>query len=304
MPRPLGRLLTAMVTPFDAGGGVDLDVSAELARRLVAAGSDGVVVNGTTGESPTLNSHERLALLERVREALPDDAVIMGTGTYDTAASVELTREAMARGADAALVVTPYYNKPPEEGLLAHYTAIADVGLPVIMYNIPSRSVINMSAALQLRLAEHPNIIGTKECADLEQVAQIVDGAPAGFRVWSGDDVAALPQLSVGAYGVISVAAHVCGAALRMMIDAYVAGDVGTAATLHRRLLPLFKGLFMTANPIAVKAAIGMLGLDVGTPRLPLVPLDPDRAVRLAAILDEAGDLVSLPALSTVSASA
>jgi 4-hydroxy-tetrahydrodipicolinate synthase len=293
-----------MVTPFGADGGVALDTAAELAKRLVAAGSDGVVVNGTTGESPTLKSHERLALLDTVRQALPDHAVLMGTGSYDTAASVELTREAMEYGADAALVVTPYYNKPPEEGLIAHYHAIAHVGLPIVMYNIPSRCVINMSAALQLQLAQHPNIVGTKECADLEQVAQIVDGAPAGFRVWSGDDVAALPQLSVGAYGVISVAAHVCGAAMRMLVDAYVAGDVGTAATLHRRLMPLFKGLFMTANPIAVKAAVGMLGLDVGTPRLPLVPLDADRAVRLAAILDEAGDLVGLPALSTVPASA
>jgi 4-hydroxy-tetrahydrodipicolinate synthase len=293
-----------MVTPFGPDGRVNLDTAAELAKRLVAAGSDGVVVNGTTGESPTLKSHERLALLDAVRRALPDHAVIMGTGSYDTAASVELTREAMDHGADAALVVTPYYNKPPEEGLIAHYHAIAHVGLPVIMYNIPSRSVINMSAALQLQLAQHPNIVGTKECADLEQVAQIVDAAPPGFRVWSGDDVAALPQLSVGAYGLISVAAHVCGAALRMMIDAYVAGDVGTAASLHRRLMPVFKGLFMTANPIAVKAAVGMLGLDAGTPRLPLVPLDADRAVRLAAILDEAGDLVGLPALSTVPASA
>ena len=302
MARPLGRLLTAMVTPFGRDGNVDLPLAAELAQRLVAAGSDGVVVNGTTGESPTLRSAERLALLDAVRAALPDHAVIMGTGSYDTAASVELTSESLARGADAALVVTPYYNKPPDEGLLAHYTAIADVGLPVIMYNIPSRCVINMSATLQLTLAQHPNIVGTKECADLEQVAQIVDGAPAGFRVWSGDDVAALPQLSVGAYGVISVAAHVCGRALRTMIDAYVAGDVGTAATLHRRLIPVFKALFTSPNPMCVKAALSMLGIDPGTPRLPLVALDAARAEKLRAALDAAGDLVSLPTLAAARA--
>jgi 4-hydroxy-tetrahydrodipicolinate synthase len=293
-----------MVTPFGADGGVDLDTAAELARRLVAGGCDGVVVNGTTGESPTLHAHERLALLEAVRAALPENAVVMGTGSYDTAASIALTREAMQRGADAALVVTPYYNKPPEEGLIAHYEAIADVGLPVVMYNIPSRCVINMSAALQLRLAQHPNIVGTKECADLEQVAAIVDGAPDDFRVWSGDDVAALPQLSVGGYGVISVAAHVCAPALRRLIDAYVGGDVVHAGTLHRRLMPVFKALFMTSNPIAVKAAVTMLGLDVGTPRLPLVPLDAERAVRLAAVLEEAGDLVELTALPAAAASA
>ncbi len=294
-----------MVTPFGADGGVDLATAAELAQRLVVAGCDGVVINGTTGESPTLHADERLALLDAVRAALPEHAVIMGTGSYDTAASVDLTREAMARGADAALVVTPYYNKPPEEGLLAHYERIADVGVPVILYNIPSRSVINMSASLQLRLAQHPNIVGTKESSgDFEQAARIIDGAPDDFLLWSGDDVNTLPLLSIGAHGVISVAAHVCAAAMRRLIDAYVAGDVAHAATLHRRLLPLFKGLFMTANPIPVKASLGILGLNVGTARLPLVPLDQERTVRLAELMDDASDLVGLPALSPAAARA
>ena len=294
-----------MVTPFGAGGGVDLATAAELARRLVAAGCDGVVVNGTTGESPTLAADERLALLDAVRAALPDHTVIMGTGSYDTRASVDLTREAKQRGADAALVVTPYYSKPPEEGLIAHYEAVADVGLPVVLYNIPSRCVINMSTALQLRLAQHPNIVGTKESSgDLEQVAQIVDGAPDDFLVWSGDDVNTLPLLSLGAHGIISVAAHVCGGAIRRMIDAYLAGDVAHAAALHRRLLPLFKGLFMTANPIPVKAALDMIGLNVGTARLPLVPLDDERRARLRTLLDDAGDLVALPAAAAAVARA
>jgi 4-hydroxy-tetrahydrodipicolinate synthase len=286
-----------MVTPFDATGGVDLATAADLARRLVAAGNDGVVVNGTTGESPTLSAGERLQLLDAVRAALPEHAVVMGTGTYSTQHSVELTREAMEHGADAALVVTPYYNKPPQEGLIAHFEAIADVGLPVILYNIPSRCVINMSAATQLRLAEHPNIVGTKESAgDLDQCTQIVAGAPDDFLVWSGDDSMALPMLSTGAYGVVSVAAHVAGPAIRAMIDGFVAGDVGRAAALHRRLLPLFEALFVQPNPMCVKAALQWLGVPVGDPRLPLLRLDDARRAELESLLQGLGDLVGLPA--------
>jgi len=303
MARPIGRLLTAMVTPFGADGGVDLATAADLARRLVAAGSDGVVVNGTTGESPTLSGDERLKLLEAVREALPEHAVVMGTGTYSTAASVALTREAMQRGADAALVVTPYYNKPPQDGLIAHYESIADVGLPVIMYNIPSRCVVNMTAQTQLRLAEHPNIIGTKESAgDLDQATAIIAGAPSDFLVWSGDDSMTVPMLSVGAYGVVSVAAHVSGAAIRRMIDAHVGGDVRQAAALHQQLLPLFKALFTSPNPMCVKAALEHLGVRVGTARLPLLPLDAAGRATLGALLDGLGDLVGLPQLAAATA--
>jgi len=303
MSRPLGRLLTAMVTPFGAGGGVDLATAAELARRLVAAGSDGVVVNGTTGESPTLTAGERLALLDAVRTALPEHAVLMGTGTNSTAKTVAETRQAMEHGADAALVVTPYYNKPPQEGLIAHYQAVADVGLPVVLYNIPSRCMINMPAATQLRLAEHPNIVGTKESAgDLDQATEIVEGAPDDFRVWSGDDSMTLPMLSTGAYGVVSVAAHVSGAAIRRMIDSFVAGDVVTAASLHRRLLPLFKGLFAQPNPMCVKAALQSLGVPVGDPRLPLLPLDAARRATLDALVQGMGDLVGLPQLAAARA--
>jgi 4-hydroxy-tetrahydrodipicolinate synthase len=297
MSRPIGRLLTAMVTPFGADGGVDLVTAADLARRLVAAGSDGVVVNGTTGESPTLSSAERLAMLDAVRAALPDHAVLMGTGTNSTAATVAETREAMAHGADAALVVTPYYNKPPQDGLIAHYEAVADVGLPVVMYNIPSRCVVNMPASTQLRLAQHPNIVGTKESAgDLDQCTEIVAGAPPGFLVWSGDDSMTLPMLSTGAHGVVSVAAHVSATAIRRMIDAFVAGDHATAASLHGRLLPLCKALFQAPNPMCVKAALEILGVPVGAPRLPLLPLDAERRDGLAALMHSLGDLVALPA--------
>lgn len=295
MPASLGRLLTAMVTPFDAAGAVDLDLAARLARALVASGSDGVVVNGTTGESPTLTHAERLDLLRTVRRALPDHAVVMGTGSNSTAATVLATREAKDEGADAALVVTPYYNKPPQEGLIAHYRAVADVGLPVIVYNIPGRTGVNLSVETTLALARHPHICGTKEAAgDADQVARIVAGAPAGFLVWSGDDGLTLPFMSVGAYGVVSVVSHVCGAAMRRMIDAHAAGDLAGAAALHGRLLPLFRGLFVTSNPIPVKAALEHLGVEVGTVRLPLVPLDADRRAALGALLDSCGDLVGL----------
>jgi 4-hydroxy-tetrahydrodipicolinate synthase len=295
MQARLGRLLTAMVTPFDAAGAVDLEAAARLAQALVASGSDGVVVNGTTGESPTLTREERLTLLRTVRAALPDHTVVMGTGSNSTAATVAATAEAAELGADAALVVVPYYNRPPQEGMLAHFEAVADAGLPVILYNIPGRTGVNLTVESQLILARHPNICGTKEAAgDVDQVARIVAGAPDGFVVWSGDDGLTLPFMSVGAYGIISVVAHVCGPAMRRMIEAQVAGDVAGAAELHARLLPLFRGMFVTSNPIPVKAALQHIGLDVGSVRLPLVPLDADRRARLGALLDASGDLVSL----------
>jgi 4-hydroxy-tetrahydrodipicolinate synthase len=305
MVRPLGRLLTAMVTPFDASGAVDLERAAGLARALVATGSDGVVVNGTTGESPTLTARERVSLLDAVRQAIPEHAVLMGTGSYDTAVAVAHTREAREHGADAALVVSPYYNKPPQEGLVAHFQAVADVGMPVVLYNIPGRCGVNLPPETQLRLAEHPNIVGTKEASgDVDQAAQICAGAPHGFLLWSGDDGLTLPFMSVGAVGVISVASHVAGRALRQLIDAFAAGDVATATRLHHRLLPLFKGLFVTANPIPVKAALALVGVDCGSVRLPLVPLDAGQRGRLAALLDGLGDLVEAPAPGAVSAAA
>lgn len=293
--RDPGRLLTAMVTPFDRAGEVDVVAAARLARALVDGGCDGVVVNGTTGESPTLDDTERFRLLDAVRAALPGHTVWMGTGTYDTRHSAALTREAQQRGADAALVVTPAYSRPPQEGLIAHFEAIADVGLPVVLYNIPSRCAVDLTAESTLRLARHPMIVGTKEASgDVVRVGRIVAGAPDGFRVWSGDDALTLPFMAAGAHGIVSVAAHVAARAIRRLVDAAAAGDLATATELHIRLLPVIQALFATSNPIPVKAAVTHLGIDAGGVRLPLVPLDAPGQTALVAALEAAGDLVGL----------
>lgn len=282
-----------MVTPMNADRTVDYDRAAELARRLVASGSEGLVVTGTTGESPTLSADEKLKLFETVVRAVGDQvAVIGGTGSYNTEETIRLTRRAEETGIHGVLLVTPYYNKPPQEGLYQHFKAVAEsTKLPCILYNVPSRTSINLSAATTLRLAQIPNIVGIKECGDLTQVAEIISGAPEGFRVWSGDDAATLPYLAVGAYGVISVASHVVGPQMQEMIRAYLAGRVDEAAALHRRLLPVFKGLFAVTNPVLVKAALEMTGFPVGPLRLPLVEASPQEREALRAVLEKAGVL-------------
>jgi len=272
---------------------VDYDRAAELARRLVASGSDGLVVSGTTGESPTLSADEKLKLFETVVKAVGDQvAVIGGTGSYNTEETVRLTERAAETGVHGILLVTPYYNKPPQEGLYEHFKAAAEATkLPCILYNVPSRTSINMTAQTTLRLAQIPNIVGVKECADLTQVAEIVAGAPEGFRVWSGDDSSALPCMAVGGYGVISVASHVVGREMQEMIQAFVSGQVDQAAAWHRRLLPVFKGLFAVTNPVLVKAALEMTGFPVGPLRRPLVEATPEQRDALRAVLAKAGVL-------------
>ncbi|HWI51756.1 MAG TPA: 4-hydroxy-tetrahydrodipicolinate synthase [Symbiobacteriaceae bacterium] len=268
-----GRLITAMVTPMKADLSVDYERAAELARYLADSGSDGIVVSGTTGESPTLSGAEKLKLFETVVKAVGDRvAVIGGTGSYNTADTVEFTRRAEETGIHGVLLVTPYYNKPPQEGLYQHFKAVAGATkLPCILYNVSSRTSINMTPQTTLRLAEIPNIIGIKECADLSQLTEILNGAPEGFRVWSGDDAATLPYMALGAYGIISVAAHVVGPQMQEMIQALLAGQVPQAAAWHRRLYPVFKGLFAVTNPVLVKAALEMTGFEAGPVRLPLV---------------------------------
>lgn len=288
MTAELGRLLTAMATPMDAAGAVDYPRMQQLASALVASGTDGLVVSGTTGESPTLASDEKIRLFKEVRGAVgPDVAIIAGTTTYNTAESIELSREAAAVGVDAILGTVPYYNKPPQEGLYQHFKAIAEaVDLPLVLYNIPGRTAINMLPETTIRLSEIDNVVGIKEASgSLEAVARIISGTRPGFRVWSGDDVMTLPLLSVGGYGVISVASHLVGLQIQEMIQRYGRGEADDAAALHRKLLPLINALFVTTSPIPLKYALGRVGFPVGQCRLPLVEIDAKSAAAVDAEL-------------------
>ncbi len=283
----IGRLLTAMVTPFDGEGNVDYEQAQQLAIALLDCGSDGLVVAGTTGEAPTLSHDEKLKLFAAVKGAVGDrGAVLAGTGTNDTAASIELSREAERAGVDGLLLTVPYYNKPTQEGLYRHFEAVARAtGLPCVPYNIPSRTGVNMTAETTLRLSRIPNIAGVKEASgDLVQIARIVEDAREGFRVWSGDDAMTLLILAVGGYGVIAVVAHLAGVQMHQMIDDYLAGRTAEAARIHRRLLPLMQTLMTTAsNPSPVKYALNQTGFRVGAPRLPLVEPDAAAAERIVA---------------------
>ena len=287
-----GKALTAMVTPFNQQGEVDYQAAKELALRLVENGSDGLVISGTTGESPTLTTEEKLALYTTVVEAVGGKAtVIAGTGSNDTKKSVELTKEAERTGVDGILAVAPYYNKPPQEGIFRHFKTIAEsTALPVMVYNIPGRTGINITPSTMRRLAEVKNIVALKESAgDLNQAAEMVRVLPKDFLVYSGDDSLTLPMLSVGATGVVSVASHLVGRRMKTMIDEYCQGDVAKAAEIHNELLPLFKVLFITTNPIMVKAALNLLGIEVGTTRLPLVEPDESELDKLKDVLRQIG---------------
>lgn len=275
---PFGRLLTAMVTPLREDLSVDYAAVEPLVDHLIATGSDGLVVSGTTGESPTLTLAEKIELFRVVKAAAGGRAsVIAGSGNYSTAESIELTREAERLGVDGCMLVVPYYNNPPQEGLYEHFKTIAQsTSLPVILYNVPSRTVRNMESATTIRLASLPNIVAIKEASkNLEQVAEIRGATPPEFLIYSGDDSITLPMMAIGCHGVISVASHVDGRLIREMIDAFVAGKNAAAADAHRRLTPLFKACFVTTNPIPVKAAVNLLGINVGGVRLPLVPASP-----------------------------
>jgi 4-hydroxy-tetrahydrodipicolinate synthase len=297
MAKKIGRLLTAMLTPFDEKGRVDYEVAARLAGLLVADGSDGVVIAGTTGESPTLSDDEKIELVRQVRRALPEIDIVAGTGSNDTHHSIELSRRAMEAGADALLCVVPYYNKPPQEGMYQHFKAIAQVG-PVIMYNIQARTGINMSAATTLRAAQEPNIIGVKEASgNIEQMSLIAASKPAGFEIWSGDDGFTLPLLAVGGYGVICVTSHLAGRAIKRLIEAHLAGDNATATRIHLGITPVINALMTTAsNPIPLKSAINALGFPAGPFRLPLTPLPADDLNKVLRTIEEAGELISFKA--------
>ena len=301
--KDLGRVLTAMVTPFAADGELDLRQAERLAHYLVANGNDGVVVAGTTGESPTLSHEEKLELLRAVRSAVPDAPVVMGTGTNDTAASIQLSREALRLGADAVMAVVPYYNKPPQKSLYAHFKAIADgIDGPLVMYNVPTRTIANLAAETSIRLSEVPNIVALKEAStDLSQCAAVAAGVAPGFRVYSGEDSLTLPMLAVGFHGVVSVAGHFAGPGIRAMIDAFFAGRVEEATRLNARLQPIFKQLFCTTSPVPTKALFRRLGFDVGDTRLPLLMdeisgAQVDDLVEVVRQLDELAAPVPQPA--------
>jgi len=283
----IGRLLTAMVTPFDDEGQVDYEQARRLARALLDSGSDGLVIAATTGEGPTLTNDEKLKLFAAVKEAVNGRAaVIAGTGTNNTAASIELSQETERIGVDGLLLTVPYYNKPTQEGLYRHFEAIARATrLPCILYNIPSRTGVNMTAETTLRLSRVPNIVGIKEASgDLAQIARIIDDAGDDFRLWSGDDALTLPILALGGYGVIAVVSHLAGVQLHRIIDDCLAGRTADAARGHRRLLPLMQTLMTAAgNPTPVKYALNQVGFRVGAPRLPLVEPEGDAAERIMA---------------------
>ncbi len=283
----IGRLLTAMVTPFTPEGAVDYAQAGRLALALLESGSDGVVVVGTTGEAPTLTTEEKLRLFTDVKRAVGGaGAVIAGTSSYNTAESVELSQEAERTGVDGLLLTCPYYNKPTQEGIFRHFEAIARAtSLPCILYNIPGRTSVNITPETIVRLSHIPNIVGVKEASgNLEQVARIVENTREDFLVWSGNDGDTLPILSVGGYGVICVVSHLVGKQMKGMIEDYLAGRVEKAARTHRGLLPLISTLMTAAsNPIPIKHALNTVGFSVGGLRLPLCEPDQAAGEKIAA---------------------
>jgi 4-hydroxy-tetrahydrodipicolinate synthase len=295
MHPPLGELLTAMATPFGADGSVDHDSARRLARHLVDSGSDGIVVCGTTGEGPTVSDREKLELFETVvSEVGASHTVVASTGTYDTHHSVALTRSALATGVDGFLVVTPYYSKPPPAGIVAHFRAIAEAaeGRPVVAYNIPQRVVVNLDPDLLAKLGRIENVVAVKQAtADLDQARRVVEDT--GLLLYAGNDDLVMPFLELGGVGGVCVASHIAGREFRRMIDLARAGDVEGARAIDASLRPLLAALAVTTNPIPLKAALNMLGFDVGGLRLPLVEADEPQRRTISAALESSGLLVA-----------
>jgi len=288
--KELGRLLTAMVTPFDEKGEVDYEQAKKLALALLSSGSDGVVLAATTGESPTLLKQEEVRLFSEVKSALGGrGSIVAYTGSNSTAEAVEATKKAEQVGVDACLLVVPYYNKPPQEGLYQHFKTVAQAtSLPCILYNVPSRTVVNMTADTVIRLSQIDNIIGVKEASgNLAQISSIISGAKEGFLVWSGNDGDILPLLAVGGYGVVSVVSHLVGKQIKEMMESYLGGNTGAAARIHRHLIPLINAMFIVSNPIPLKYALNHVGFRVGSPRLPLTEPDEKAAAAIRETLKD-----------------
>ncbi|MGF3102616.1 4-hydroxy-tetrahydrodipicolinate synthase [Rossellomorea sp. DUT-2] len=283
-----GRVSTAMVTPFDRKGNIDFTKTTQLIQYLIENGSDSLVVAGTTGESPTLTKEEKIALFRHVVKVVNGRVpVIAGTGSNNTHASIELTKKAVEAGVDAIMLVAPYYNKPSQEGLFQHFKAIAEsTTLPVMLYNIPGRSSVNVSPDTIIRLSEIENIVAVKEASgDLDSMTEIISHTSDDFMLYSGDDGLTLPVLSIGGTGIVSVASHIIGNEMQEMVAAFTSGNHLTAAGLHQKLLPVMKGLFASPNPTPVKTALQMKGLDVGSVRLPLIPLTEVERAKLSQLL-------------------
>jgi 4-hydroxy-tetrahydrodipicolinate synthase len=286
--KDLGRLITAMATPFDKKGDVDYKQAKKLALALLGSGSDGVVVVGTTGESPTLVRSEESRLFREIKAAVgKKGSVIAGTGSNSTAEAVEATQQAEQTGVDACLLVVPYYNKPTQEGLYEHFKTIAEnTKLPCILYNVPSRTVTNLAWETTVRLSKIKNIIGIKEASgNLEQISRILANVREDFLVWSGNDADTLQIMALGGYGVISVASHLVGKQIKDMMEHYLAGEVSEAAKIHQHLTPIFSDLFIVGNPVPLKFALNHIGFNVGKPRLPLVEPDSKTAARILETL-------------------
>ncbi len=282
----IGRLITAMITPFDDEGNVNYEEAQRLAISLVKAGCDGFVITGTTGESPTLSTDEKLRLYSEIKQVVGDQAsVVAGTTDNNTRESIELSKEAESLGVDGLLLTVPSYNKPPQDGLYEHFKSIAEsVHIPCVLYNVPSRTSLNMTSTTTVRLSSIDNIIGVKEASsDPVQIAHIIRDTSDEFKVWSGNDDETFPIMCMGGYGVVSVASHIICSQIKSMMGMVLEGDLEKAGAEHLRLMDMFKGMFIVTNPIPVKYAVGKAGFNVGEPRLPLVPPDENTA----RIIDE-----------------
>lgn len=272
-----GKVLTAMVTPFNEENQLDLERVTTLVEHLIANGTEGLVVAGTTGETPTLTHDEKIKLIDHVVKVVNKRIpVIAGTGTNDTPVSVELTQEVETLGVDAIMLVNPAYNKPNQRGLYQHFKMIAEsTNLPIMLYNIPGRTAVNMTAETTIALSEIDNIVSIKEASgDIHQISKIIENTPDDFSVYCGDDGMTLPLMSIGANGIVSVASHIIGNEINEMVQTFLSGDVRKAAKLHRTLLPTMEAMFIAPSPSPVKAALNMSGIEVGNVRMPLVEID------------------------------
>lgn len=271
-----GNVLTAMVTPFDQQGNVDLEQTTILVDYLIANGTEGLVIVGTTGESPTLSEKEKVMLYQHVVTAVNKRIpVIAGTGSNDTASTIALTKEAEKCGVDGIMLVAPYYNRPNQQGLYQHFKVVAEqTTLPIMLYNIPGRSSVNIDAETIISLSEIDNIVSVKDASgNFNQISEVIENTDNEFTVYSGEDALTLPLMSIGAKGVVSVSSHVIGNEMQSMVHALNTGNVAEAARMHRQLLPIMNGLFMVPSPAPVKAALQMKGIEVGSVRLPLIDL-------------------------------